>query len=211
MRITNDDKKPSLEEALEHYGVMGMKWGVRRDQAALDKASGRPNNSRSARAAVRNVGGTPNRGVGKKSTWNYMGSNKDVKNAREQVRKSNQKLMDAEDRLDSAKTSVEKAKAKKAFDKAESDFDTSHHRAIAAQMTAGEIGAIAILTTLATGNPLSGGVATIGAVGAAKANSDRIANRRSNTLEAEFMKGKTYKDVMKESAKVINKAAKEKK
>lgn len=41
MRITNDDKKPPLDEAIEHYGVKGMKWGVRRDQATLDKAAGR--------------------------------------------------------------------------------------------------------------------------------------------------------------------------
>ena len=39
MRITNDDKKPSLEEALEHYGVMGMKWGVRRSDKQLARAS----------------------------------------------------------------------------------------------------------------------------------------------------------------------------
>jgi hypothetical protein len=42
-RIVNDDYKPSLldEAALEHYGVKGMKWGVRRDQSALDRAAGR--------------------------------------------------------------------------------------------------------------------------------------------------------------------------
>ena len=29
-------------EFLEHYGVKGMKWGVRRTQAQLDRAAGRP-------------------------------------------------------------------------------------------------------------------------------------------------------------------------
>lgn len=29
MRVTNDDQKPSLEDAIEHYGVKGMRWGVR--------------------------------------------------------------------------------------------------------------------------------------------------------------------------------------
>lgn len=29
-------------EFLEHYGVKGMKWGVRRSQAQLDRAAGRP-------------------------------------------------------------------------------------------------------------------------------------------------------------------------
>lgn len=36
------DAKPPLDEALlEHYGVKGMRWGVRRDQATLDRAAGR--------------------------------------------------------------------------------------------------------------------------------------------------------------------------
>lgn len=37
-------------EILEHYGVLGMKWGVRRDQAALDRAAGR-SSKKSRRAA----------------------------------------------------------------------------------------------------------------------------------------------------------------
>lgn len=38
-----------VEDFLEHYGVKGMKWGVRRDQALLDRIAGRRN---------RAVGGT---------------------------------------------------------------------------------------------------------------------------------------------------------
>lgn len=34
-------KKMSVDDALAHYGVKGMKWGVRRDQAILDRISGR--------------------------------------------------------------------------------------------------------------------------------------------------------------------------
>ena len=41
MITANNITKPSLEEAIEHYGVKGMKWGVRRDQAVLDRAAGR--------------------------------------------------------------------------------------------------------------------------------------------------------------------------
>jgi len=29
------------EEALQHYGILGMRWGVRRTQAQLDRAAGR--------------------------------------------------------------------------------------------------------------------------------------------------------------------------
>ena len=32
---------PPLEDVLEHYGVKGMRWGVRRSQAELDRAAGR--------------------------------------------------------------------------------------------------------------------------------------------------------------------------
>lgn len=43
--MTNTDEIRSMVEAtiddVEHYGVKGMKWGVRRSQASLDRAAGR--------------------------------------------------------------------------------------------------------------------------------------------------------------------------
>ena len=38
------------EEFLQHYGVKGMKWGVRRSQAQLDRAAGRRTARKTARA-----------------------------------------------------------------------------------------------------------------------------------------------------------------
>lgn len=43
--MTNVDEIRSIVEAtvddIEHYGVKGMKWGVRRSQSSLDRAAGR--------------------------------------------------------------------------------------------------------------------------------------------------------------------------
>lgn len=53
MRITNDDYKPSLlsEEELEHYGIKGMKWGVRRTEAQLARARGKVGDANKRRKA----------------------------------------------------------------------------------------------------------------------------------------------------------------
>jgi hypothetical protein len=39
--IASELDDTSLDEVLEHYGIKGMKWGVRRSQAELDRAAGR--------------------------------------------------------------------------------------------------------------------------------------------------------------------------
>lgn len=39
--MTIEDLKNHPVSAIEHHGVLGMKWGVRRSQATLDRLSGR--------------------------------------------------------------------------------------------------------------------------------------------------------------------------
>jgi len=61
--FANEMKPPMEDYFLEHYGVKGMKWGVRRSQAALDRAAGRrtakankgPSQSKQIRTARKNV------------------------------------------------------------------------------------------------------------------------------------------------------------
>ena len=41
MNTVNDISNPPLGEVIQHYGVKGMRWGVRRSQEELDRAAGR--------------------------------------------------------------------------------------------------------------------------------------------------------------------------
>lgn len=43
----DNELKPPLDEAMEHYGVKGMKWGVRRSESQLARARGDKPPSRS--------------------------------------------------------------------------------------------------------------------------------------------------------------------
>lgn len=45
------DEKPSLEEALEHFGIKGMRWGVRRDPRNVASRARDRQGRRAARAA----------------------------------------------------------------------------------------------------------------------------------------------------------------
>jgi hypothetical protein len=211
-RITNDDYKPPLldEEALEHYGVKGMKWGVRRDQRSLDRAAGRTPRTKSAQArkAVRDAGGTPYSGGGKKSAWNAARSSADIKKARAKVKEANNKLMKLEDQRDQAKTPAERARLTKEFEKASAEFDRSHHRVVAAQMTTGGAAATGALALVVTPVGVIGASAiALGAMSAKYANSQRIANQRGNLLDADFMKGKSNKQILDMNLESIKKAA----
>lgn len=54
-----DINKLDKESELEHYGVKGMKWGVRRTQAQLDRAAGRkPSSSSSSKSSVKTKSGS---------------------------------------------------------------------------------------------------------------------------------------------------------
>jgi hypothetical protein len=182
-------EKPSLEEAIEHYGVKGMKWGVRRSRAELARAAGRElprTRSSQARESVRKAGGTPARGVGKLAAYNFRASSKEIRSARKEVR--------------AAKKKIKNTKTPEARRKAQLELDMSVARQISAQVTTGEAVAAVLLAPVSLG-----AVAAAGA--AVQLNSQRVANRRDNLIQAELMKGTTYKQVEKASAESIKKAA----
>jgi len=176
MRMTNDDYKPSLldEDELAHYGVKGMKWGVRRDQRALDRAAGRtPPKGRGRGAAIRDAR--------RASTETY------VKRSEAAV-KRNRKAQVVRDVVEkeggSKRTSpptskaYEKAmadfnKADAAYKQARVDHRDNPERAAAARVTYGEAAALMVLTTPAVAIPTIVGTTAYGR-GVARNQRERV-------------------------------------
>ncbi|GHU55285.1 hypothetical protein FACS1894132_11180 [Clostridia bacterium] len=57
---------------LTHYGVLGMKWGVRRSQSTLDRLSGREKKLRAERAEIRSIKGAASNSYIRKSKDLYL-------------------------------------------------------------------------------------------------------------------------------------------
>ena len=165
MRTVHDTlNKPSLynEDELLHYGVKGMRWGVRRSQAELDRAAGRVGDSP-----------TKNRGRTIKEARESRRQTKEARNkAAEKRNKEAQKVRDVVEKgtgiedhnqepnksqraaLKKIHNSPEYKKAQADFKKADADFkkamaehQNNPDKANAARLTYGEIAITALLTT----------------------------------------------------------------
>jgi hypothetical protein len=207
-QITNE-LKPPLDEALEHYGVKGMKWGVRRDQRTLDRAAGRPVSSRAARGMVKDEAkrlGTKNkgyRGMGKRGSMNSLRKGKDIRAARKRLKVAESELKTI--RKAAKKTPSPENTAK--LVKAQRDFDLNNDRVIASQLSVGEAAIPAILS-LPVAGPVGATAVYAGAVTLGLLSSQKHQNRRWNIGQAEFMGSKEFKDAEKLSMREIEKARK---
>lgn len=73
MRITNDDNKPSLEDAIAHYGVKGMKWGVRKKSSTRGPTSKEIKRARQVVISKRNKEFVNAKGVRAKTSIAMLG------------------------------------------------------------------------------------------------------------------------------------------
>ncbi len=162
MRITNDDLKPSLDEALEHYGVQGMKWGVRRDQKALDRSAGRSlskgrprdDQIKDARGSVIRKKANLNKASVKvakleKAAYNARGKADVAKEKKlapmnykpgsNEWAKNIDPAREKEYEQNAKKAEAQVRLAQKQFQEAQKDFDNNPARALSARMTYGEM------------------------------------------------------------------------
>lgn len=170
------EQKPSLEEALEHYGVKGMKWGVRRSEHEL------------AKARIRDGGSKPSRGGGKRAAANMGRSGKEIHKSRAAVKKQKAKITAAAKKVADAKPGPAQEAAKKTLQKETKTLLSSNDYPISAQMSVGEAITIGFF-----GTPLT----AVSAWTAARANSQRRSNIRSNIILGDAVMEKEYQQLLK--------------
>ena len=182
---------PPLEDVLEHYGVKGMKWGVRRSQAELDRAAGRVTRKRSRNKQMTVIGNS------------YAGNASDIRKARREVSGMRKDMRQIGNQWKNTSDPKQKAAFQKEYAKALHEYRTTHLRQRASTLTFGELGAIAIL-----GTPMM----AVGAFAVSQANVQRHVVRSGNHATAEMFKdksmaSKSYDQLMKEAMEVIEEAA----
>jgi hypothetical protein len=124
------EEKPPLSEVVEHYGVKGMKWGVRRNQAALDRAAGRKRTTIKERVD--------------KSRAKTI----ETKDARARVASKERQLNRQVDVVNLAEAGKKQADEYLKLEKMSVDFMKDPDRSTALRLTAGEKAAVAAIAAL---------------------------------------------------------------
>lgn len=146
------DQESTVDELL-HYGVKGMRWGVRRSEAELTRARARKEALREARAStkydLKGVKGQAKTAIIKDARQAQQQRHKEIVDAKRELRKNRKTL-----------TEEGKAAAKKHISDLEYEFITNPDRHTSARLTKGDA---AVLMALGLVVP---GVGTAGALGA---------------------------------------------
>lgn len=158
--ITYSDAKPDLldPEALEHYGIKGMKWGVRRTEEQLARARGAIKKSAKDQVDVYKKGAKKTKAAYKKS----RAKTKKIEKARGEVTEQRVRLLGS--KIMSFRPDAEKrAKAKQNHAKVKREYLTNPDRVTASMLTDGEK-ATAILLSVPGGLPsIAGATVALGA------------------------------------------------
>lgn len=161
-----DQKKPPLEE-LTHYGVKGMRWGVRRSDAQLAKAT------------------KPKGKAGKEPSKSKQKTNR-IKQARGRSAKQEVRVQKAKAELLLAENDKQRKGAAKKLETEYGKYVNSPDRTTAARMTRGQkaaVGAGALLATVMT-TPVGGAAFLAGAAGGNKYVKSRVRKDRKRFNDA---------------------------
>lgn len=144
--MSDNRNRPSREEAIKHYGVKGMKWGVRRTDAQLGQAR-RVTKVKKAQKVDEN-----------------LGRGKRVRAARRSTLRTRAQMKEAERDVIRADTAKGKKEAIRIADEARAAHITNPNRATSRKITIGE-GVAAVLLVPGVGLGAVA-VASVGSVAA---------------------------------------------
>lgn len=168
-------EKPSLEEAIEHFGVKGMRWGVRRSDAQLAKAKQERVQNRTGRREknIKRAADQYRKASGSKVATK---KSKKIYEARANLNEQALKVERAKLDVVLAKTAKGRSAATKTLKKEYGTYINSQDQEMANKMSTGEKAAFGVwgATTSIVISPL-GAAAYLGTVAAlSKAKKSRV-------------------------------------